>query len=455
MTAQHTRRRRLPAVAIALAISAGPSLARSASPDDVRPTQDLAEHDERHDARPDERHDELDARPDAHAAPDEGARAFRNDSAMAGRDARTGVAEAIYARPFVAGGSRVAIGGYVEAAGTWTKEEGVIEGTNFSLPRFNLFVYARVLPRIEFLAELEFENGGQEIKIENAQLDFTITEGLALRVGVLLIPLGGFNQDHDSPRWPLVDRPLVSETILPATLSEVGVGLHGERAFGELRLNGQFYVTNGLGDGIIGNETGRVDIPSGKHDGILALDPNGRPAVSGRAALLWGDAFEFGVSAYHSAYNVWTLEGEAIDERRTLTLGALDLRAEFWRLELRGELAMAWIQLPDHARDIYARRQYGWHVDLYADLFRHTLGTGTNARLRAVVRGERADYFLGNFQDGSRAGDTLTGLTVGLAWQLDQQLVIRAGVRQRWARDVLNNPATREVQAQLGVASYF
>lgn len=382
-------------------------------------------------------------------------RAFRNQQSMDGRAQRSGVAEAVYQRPFVVGGQRAALGGYVEAAGTWTKEEGVIEGTNFTLPRFNLFVYARILPRVEFISELEFENGGQDIKIETAQLDFALTDWLALRAGVLLIPLGGFNQDHDSPRWPLVDRPLVSETILPATLSEIGLGLHGEYGWGDFHLNGQLYVSNGLGSGIVANQTGRVDISSGKHPALLDFDNNGQPAVSGRLAAIYGSHLEVGVSAYHGAYNQWMRDGERVDDRRTVTLGALELRADIWRFELRGELAMAWVQVPEHSRDIYASKQLGWHLDLYTDLWRHTLGTGTRGRLRAILRAEQADYFRGTFQNGLQAGDTITGVTAGLAWQLDDQLVIRSGVRQRWTKDILNNPAAREVQVQLGVASYF
>lgn len=378
-----------------------------------------------------------------------------NRAAFEGRPSRHANSDELYNRPFVVGGQRAAVGGYVEAGGTWTKEEGDILGTNFFLKRFNLFVYARVLPRVEFIAELEWEDGGNEIAVETAQLDIEVASWLTLRTGVILVPIGGFNQTHDAPKWPLVDRPLVSETIIPSTLSEVGLGFVAEESFGDFRLNGQLFVTNGLGDSIIGNDTGRVDIPSGKHDGILNLDNNGRPAVSGRLALLHKDHFEFGVSAYHAAYNKWFLEGETYDRRRHLTLAALDLRAEFWRFELRGEAAMAWVDVPDYMAGIYSPRQFGWHLDLYTDLWRHTLGTGTKARLRWVMRGEQADYYQGALADGRKAGDQISGLTVGLAWELNQQLVFRGAVRNRWTRDVLNNPAEREVQVQLGVASYF
>lgn len=378
-----------------------------------------------------------------------------NRQAFEGRPTRVANSDELYDRPFVVGGQRAAVGGYLEAGGTWTKEEGDILGTNFFLKRFNLFVYARVLPRVEFIAELEWEDGGNVIAIETAQLDVELASWLTMRAGVILVPLGAFNQTHDAPRWPIVDRPLVSETIIPATHSEVGIGFVAEESIGDFRLNGQLYVTNGLGSGVIGNETGRVDISSGKHDGILNMDNNGRPAVSGRLALLHKDHLEFGVSAYHTAYNEWFLEGETYDRRRHVTIAALDLRAEFWRFELRGEAAMAWVDVPDYMHGIYSPRQFGWHLDLYTDLWRHTLGTGTEARLRWIMRGEQADYYQGALPDGRKAGDQISGLTVGLAWELNRQIVFRGSVRNRWTRDILNNPAEREVQVQLGVASYF
>lgn len=378
-----------------------------------------------------------------------------NRQAFEGRPSRVANSDELYDRPFVVGGQRAAVGGYLEAGGTWTKEEGDILGTNFFLKRFNLFVYARVLPRVEFIAELEWEDGGNVIAVETAQLDIELASWLTMRTGVLLVPLGAFNQTHDAPKWPLVDRPLVSETILPATHSEVGLGFVAEESFGDFRLNGQLYVTNGLGSSVIGNETGRVDISSGKHDGILNMDNNGRPAVSGRLALLHKDHLEFGVSAYHTAYNEWFLEGETYDRRRHVTLAALDLRAEFWRMELRGEAAMAWVDVPGYMEGIYSPRQFGWHLDLYTDIWRHTLGTGTEARLRLVMRGEQADYYQGALPDGRKAGDQISGLTVGLAWELNRQIVFRGAVRNRWTRDILNNPAEREVQVQIGVASYF
>ena len=40
-------------------------------------------------------------------------------------------------------------------------------------------------------------------------------------------PIGAFNVNHDGPRYEFIERPLVSTEIIPATLSEAGLGVHG------------------------------------------------------------------------------------------------------------------------------------------------------------------------------------------------------------------------------------
>lgn len=367
--------------------------------------------------------------------------------------------EAVFQRPFLLRSRSAALGGYVEADATVTREEGVNSGLNLALRRFNLFIYSQISPRIQMLAELEFEIGGQEIKIETAQLDVQATDWLSLRVGVLLIPLGQFNQDHDAPRWPLIDRPLVSETLLPATLSEVGLGVIAQHSVGATTMDVQAYVTNGLSAAIVDSERGRTDIPAGKHEGLLHLDTNGYPAFSGRAGVMWhgasGTSVGGGLSAYHTIYNRFRDAGEAIDVAHRLTLAAIDVRAEVGRFELRGEAALAAITLPAGLTGLLADRQWGWHIDVYTTLFTQRLGHATQGRLRFVLRAEHVDYFAGSLANGDTAGLSTWGLTGGLAWEVGAQLVVRIGLRQRWERDFINNPPSRSIQAQLGVASYF
>ena len=135
--------------------------------------------------------------------------------------------DGIYNRPFIGSISSTSIGGYVEGNTNYFVEDGVSEGFSMELRRFNIFLFAQVSQRIRFLSELEFEHGTEEIALETALVDFQLGRGLVLRGGIILVPLGYLNQNHDSPRWDFVERPLVTTDIIPSTLSEVGFG--GER----------------------------------------------------------------------------------------------------------------------------------------------------------------------------------------------------------------------------------
>ena len=232
--------------------------------------------------------------------------------------------DGIYNRPFIGSISSTSIGGYVEGNTNYFVEDGVSEGFSMELRRFNIFLFSQVSQRIRFLSELEFEHGTEEIALETALVDFQLGPGLVLRGGIILAPLGYLNQNHDSPRWDFVERPLVTTDIIPSTLSEVGFGAYGKFASGELVFSYDAYLTNGLGAAVLTNETGRTDIPSGKDEELFGEDNNGSPALSGRLALRHTGLGEVGVSYYGGYYNDFQVEGEQVDEKRWLGIAALD-----------------------------------------------------------------------------------------------------------------------------------
>ena len=107
-------------------------------------------------------------------------------------------------RPFVRGGvydrpylttllGRTAIGGYAEMHARWERVDGLTEERGFELKRWNLFTATEVSDFIRISAEIEFEDGGQEIKVEFAAIDFRIAPSFTVRGGMLLSPIGRFN----------------------------------------------------------------------------------------------------------------------------------------------------------------------------------------------------------------------------------------------------------------------
>ncbi|MGH3373011.1 MAG: hypothetical protein ACRDPR_23740, partial [Nocardioidaceae bacterium] len=219
----------------------------------------------------------------------------------------------IYNRPFLASVNRTAIGGYVEANTNYFREEGISDGFSMELRRFNIFLFSSLGSRIRFISELEFEHGTEEINLETALLDFVVNPSFVLRGGVILPPVGAFNVNHDSPRWDLVDRPLVSTEIIPATLSEIGFGVHGRLFPRGFTVTYDAYLTNGLDDGVVLNDAGRTRLASGKGEGLVSADNNGRPAVSGRFGFQRRNLGEVGLSYYGGTYNTFRVDGLDVD----------------------------------------------------------------------------------------------------------------------------------------------
>ena len=159
-----------------------------------------------------------------------------------------------YNRPFIGALGGTSIGGYLEGNSNYEVEDGITEGFSMELRRFNVFLFSQVSRRVRFISELEFEHGTEEIALETALVDLQLNPAFTVRAGILLPPVGYFNQNHDSPRWDFIDRPLVSTEIVPATLSEIGVGVYGRLFPAGWTLTYDLYLTNGVQDGVVENE---------------------------------------------------------------------------------------------------------------------------------------------------------------------------------------------------------
>lgn len=363
----------------------------------------------------------------------------------------------IYQRPFLVTAGRTAVGGYAEANANYFRTDGVSEGFSMELRRFNIFLFSSVGRRLRFISELEFQHGTEEIELETALVDFTINPSLILRAGIILPPLGSFNVNHDSPRYDFVERPLVSTRVIPSTLSEVGFGAHGRLAPGRgVSLSYDAYLTNGLGDGVILNGTGRTDIPSGKTASRFAEDNNGSPAFSGRMAAQsrrWG---ELGVSYYGGIYNTFRIEGVTVDEKRRLSIVAVDFNSRVGRLELRGEAAWARVDVPTELVEVSGGRQWGVHLDAVLPVWHPRVRGLPDPVVSVGLRLERVDFNRGRFSStGGNILDEINGVTASVSFRPAAGTVFRFNYRRESFRDPAGNPASRTGGFQFGVATYF
>jgi len=354
----------------------------------------------------------------------------------------------IYDRPYIwRPSSAIAIGGYAETMMRVEYEEGVHENTSFEARRFNIFLFSSISNLVKLTSELEFEHGTEEIKLETALVDVQLYDELNLRAGILLSPLGKFNLAHDSPRNEFTDRPLVSTQIIPATLSEAGLGLYGSLyPIGNHRLTYETYLVNGLNDNVLLSGDG-TSIPEGRPD-AFEEDNNGSPAFVGRLAFMPEFGGEIGVSLHTGFYNTHQKEGLIVDEQRRLTIAALDAEYQWGDLTVQGEFARAQIDLPTSLVGLFAEKQQGFYVQGTYTLLRGALPMFPKSTLALGTRFDYVDL------DTNVRGDDVQRLTVGMNLRLVPETVVKLDYQHNWLFDRINNE-TRAAVIQFGVATYF
>ena len=373
--------------------------------------------------------------------------------------------DAIFDRPFIDNTvSKTALGGYLEANSNYFIEDGLGEGLSFEMRRFNIFLYSSISERIKFLAELEFEHGTEEIALETALLDFKVNTGLTIRAGILLPQIGLVNANHDSPKWDIIDRPLSSSLIIPTTLSEVGFGILGKFYFGNNTVSYDAYLVNGLQDGVVLNEEGITSIPSGKSEEAFEEDNNGTPMFNGRIALSNRKFGEFGLSYYGGVYNSYLMEGEEVDEKRSLHLIAFDFNSTIQKLELKGEYVKALIDVSEDIDENYGTEQYGAFIQGTYPIIQKTMCGYTNAKINAVIRAESVDLNQGTFKSNfthtsaieeNEIGNDIKAFVLGISFRPTASTTFRANYRKHWSTDILNNPPAMMAGFQFGFASFF
>jgi hypothetical protein len=171
------------------------------------------------------------------------------------------------------------LGGYGELH--YNEPDGGTRGA-LDFHRFVLYVAHSFNDRLAFRSEIELEHTrieagdpeGGEIALEQAFLDFRLGESFGLRAGILLVPLGLININHEPPTFHGVERPAFDRVIIPTTWREAGAGVYGDISS---NARYQAYIMAGLrADGFDAANAVR----GGRQEGF---DSNpGNPSLTGR-----------------------------------------------------------------------------------------------------------------------------------------------------------------------------
>jgi hypothetical protein len=206
--------------------------------------------------------------------------------------------------------------------------------SSFSETDVTLFVGVPLGESVYAAAEVEYEQGGEDIEVDQAflQWDLAPEERFALRLGKFYAPFGIERFYQNAPENALVDRPAPYIHIIPGTYSDTGIELLGQlRLFEGPEIVGRWELAlvNGLGPELFDSARAARQF----------RDNNSSKALGGRIGLGYDRWLELGLSALAGEYD----DGDEDDYR---LLGA-DLRASWGRFLLRGEYVYSRVDRPE------------------------------------------------------------------------------------------------------------
>lgn len=157
-------------------------------------------------------------------------------------------------------GGRTSLGGYGEL-----HYNNIKDGRDeIDFHRFVLFVNHEFNDRVRLFTELELEHaladdsGKGEVELEQAYIEFDISDKLQAKGGLFLVPVGILNETHEPPTFYGVERNNVENKIIPTTWWEAGAGINGRTDGG---FSWDFAVHSGLN---IDTNAGKFKIRDGR-----------------------------------------------------------------------------------------------------------------------------------------------------------------------------------------------
>lgn len=244
---------------------------------------------------------------------------------------------------------RTSIGGYGELHYNGGKKDEI------DFHRNVIFVGYEFTDWIRFYSEWDFEHAvtgdgeAGELELEQAFLEFDLTDRAYGQAGVFLIPAGILNERHEPPTFFGVERNPVETNIIPTTWFEGGGQLVGDLGGG---FSANLAVHSGLDTPTAGGNAFRIR--SGRQKVSEADAENfaytGRLRWSGFPGVEIAATGQYQEDVTQGALDVdGTLFAVHTDSRR----GPWGLRALFARWDLFGDEPEAF------GRDV----QYGWYVE--------------------------------------------------------------------------------------------
>jgi len=337
----------------------------------------------------------------------------------------------------------VIVGGYGEVL--YNQPEG--DNGEIDVQRLVLLFGYKFNDRTQFVTEIELEHVN-EIFVEQAFLQYSLSDNINLRAGLMLVPMGIVNEYHEPTTFNGVERPSIDASIVPSTWREIGFGVSGRLDNASIRY--QAYIFNGFasvnGSNVLGGSNG---LRNGRQKGIQSTINT--PTFSAKLDHYGIQGLRLGLSGYfgrtQAEDNVDAIDGADVG----IAMVGFDARYALRRFTARGQFINASIS-DTEAYNILndanlGSRLQGWYLEAAYNLLPQT----KKQQLFAFARYEDYDTH------ASVEGDLLRNLsydrnewTFGLSYKLAPGAVVKADYQIK-DNAVMNNNVRNQLNFGIGV----
>ncbi len=245
--------------------------------------------------------------------------------------------------------NRTSLGGYGELHYNGGNQDQI------DFHRFVLFLGHQFTDRVRLQSELEVEHSlaGEskpgEVELEQAYIEFDLTDRIQSKAGLFLLPVGILNETHEPPTFFGVERNIVETNIIPTTWWEGGLA-------GRADLGGGFSADLAAHSGLSVATTGSSAylIRGGRQKVANAKAED--PAVTGRVKWTGTPGVELALSAQYQddlTQGVQDIDATLFETHANIRRGPWSLRALYARWDLGG----------DQPKAVGRDQQYGWYVE--------------------------------------------------------------------------------------------
>ena len=327
-------------------------------------------------------------------------------------------------------GKSVTIGAYGEV--TYNQPES--ENGELDIQRLVLLLGYKFNEKTQFVTEIEIEHV-EEVFVEQAFVNYAVSDNVSLRGGLMLVPMGIVNEFHEPTTFNGTERPAIDNAIVPSTWREIGVGVNGR--FPDASLSYQAYVFNGFKSttsddegGAIGFLKGSNGLRGGRQKGIRSTVDS--PTFSTKLDYYGIPRLRLGLAGYFGKTqaddDVEELDGANIG----ISMVGFDARYAYRKITARGQFIYASLSDTENYNMLTGRDLGSALMGYYGEVAYNLLPLSAKQRLYAFARYENYDTH--SKTDGSLERNDAynrTDITTGLNYHIAPGVVLKGDYQFR------------------------